>query len=133
VVSVDRTAILRRALWATAVMNLGGVVLFLFPDSLGELAGLPVPVPRVYSAYIALVIAIFCGAYAWLARSPTIDKPLLLVGAIGKAGFFGVVAICWSIGDVAGRAVIGASADLAFALLFAGWLFAETRSVTRID
>lgn len=123
---MDDTAILRRALRATAVMNLGGVALFLFPDELGRFAGLPTPVPRVYSAYIALVIALFCGVYAWLASRPVIDEPLLAVGALGKAGFFGVVAVCWLTGEVAGRAVLGASADLAFAMLFGHWLYRQS-------
>jgi hypothetical protein len=114
--------LLRRALWVTVFFNLAGVLLFAFPRSLGRLAGLPGPVPRVYTAFIAFMVALFAGTYAWLARRPTIDRPLVAFSAVGKTGFFVVVVACWLLGEVPGRAVIGASGDLVFAALFAWWL-----------
>src|SRR5437762_533027 len=75
---------MRSALWASVVYNLGGTLLFVFPSSFGRLAGLPVPVPRVYTALLALFVALFGGAYAWLARQPRIDRPLVAMAALGK-------------------------------------------------
>src|SRR5207249_55184 len=57
---------MRSTLWASVVYNLGGTLLFVFPSSLGRLAGLPGPVPRVYTALLAVFVALFGGAYAWL-------------------------------------------------------------------
>jgi hypothetical protein len=120
---MDRDALIRGALRASVVFNLVGALLFAFPDSLGRLAGFPVPVPRVYSAFIAVMVTLFAGTYAWLARQPSIDRPLVAFAALGKTGFFAVVFGCWALGEVPGRAVLGASGDLAFALIFAWWLW----------
>src|SRR5213596_3171269 len=76
---------MRSALWASAVYNLGGTLLFVFPSSLGRLAGLPAPVARVYTALLAVFVALFGGAYAWLARQPRIDRPLVAMAASGRS------------------------------------------------
>jgi hypothetical protein len=123
---VSRTAVLRRALWVTFFFNLVGALLFAFPDSLGSLAGFPAPVPRLQSATLAFLVTLFAGTYAWLALQPTIDRPLVAFSAIGKAGFFALVAACWLAGDVPGRAVLGASGDLFFAALFTWWLVGDS-------
>ena len=39
---------MRRVLWTSVFFNFGGALLFAFPDSLGRLAGMPAPAPRVY-------------------------------------------------------------------------------------
>jgi hypothetical protein len=113
---------IRRVLRATAVMNFGGALLFAFPASLGSLAGLPGPVPHVYSAFVAFLVALYGATYAWLARQPRIDRPLVAFSALGKAGFFSVVLVCALLGEVPARAVAGASADLVFAAIFVWWL-----------
>ena len=117
--------VIRRALWATAVFNVGGALLFAFPASVGQLAGLPGPVPHVYSAFLAFMVALFAATYAWLARQPRIDRPLVAFAALGKAGFFAVVFACWLLGEVPVRAAVAASGDLAFAAIFVWWLRAE--------
>src|SRR5712691_10417223 len=91
---MNRNRLMRRALWASVVFNLGGALLFAFPASFGQLAGLPGPVPHVYTALLALLVALFGGAYAWLACQPCIDRPLVAFAALGKAGFFAVVFVC---------------------------------------
>ena len=60
--SARRDDLMRYALWASALFNLGGALLFAFPDSLGRLAGFPGDVPRVYSAIGDLAFAI---VFAW--------------------------------------------------------------------
>ncbi len=96
--------------------------MFLFPASLGQILGLPLPAAPIYVWFDALVIGIFAGVYAWLARRPEIDRPLVFVAAIGKTGFFLIVLACWFRGEVPFRGVALATADLIFAAIFAWWL-----------
>jgi len=97
-------------------------LLFAFPNSLGKLAGLPGPVPPVYGVLLALFVALFAGAYAWLARQPRIDRPLVALTAIGKASFFVVMCLSWFLGAAPGMGVLAASGDLIFAMIFTWWL-----------
>lgn len=122
---MDRDHFMRRALRATSVFNLGGALLFAFPASLGQLAHLPVPVPHIYSASLAVLVALFGGTYAWLARQPQIDRPLVVFAALGKASFFAVVLACWLLGEAPALGVVAASGDLAFAAVFAWWLLGQ--------
>jgi len=114
--------LMRRALRATAVLNLAAALVFAFPGSLGQLAGFPAPVPRMYSAFVAFLVVLFGCTYGWLARQPRIDRPLVAFSALGKAGFFAVVLVCGLLGEVPARAVVAASADLVFAAIFVWWL-----------
>ena len=118
----DADEIMRYALWAAAIFNVGGALLFAFPGSLGRMAGLPAELPRVYGALLVSFVLLFGGAYAWLALQPVFDRPLVALAAIGKAGAFAVVFACWLLGDVSVLSVVAISGDLAFALLFAWWL-----------
>ena len=122
---------MRRALWASVPYNAGGALLFLFPASLGQLAGLPGPVPHVYTASLAVLVALFAGAYAWLARQPQIDRPMVALCALGKAAFFTVLLICWLRGEAPGRGVIAALGDLGLAAVFAWWLLGDTAAPIR--
>ena len=119
---MDRDHFMRRVLWTTAVFNLGGALLFAFPSSLGQLAGLPVPVPPIYGALLAFFVILFGGTYAWLALQATIDRPLIAFAAVGKAGFFVLMFVFWLCGAAPGRGVVAAIGDLAFAALFVRWL-----------
>lgn len=120
--SVDRDRTIRRALRASVIFNLGGALTFLFPGSLGQLAGLPPPGNRVYPTLVAFFAMLFCGAYAWLARQPRIDRPLVAFAALGKASFFVIVLLFWLAGALPALAVLAASGDLLLALIFAWWL-----------
>jgi len=115
---------IRRILWTSAFFNLGGALLFAFPASIGSLAGLPAPVPTVYSMLIVLFVLLFGGSYAWVASQPTINRPMVALGAIGKAGAFVVVALCWLAGAVPALSVLAIAGDLVLAVLFARWLVA---------
>jgi hypothetical protein len=121
-------AVVRRALWASVVFNVFGALMFAFPDTLpGRMAGLPPDVPVLYRALLVLFVLLFAGAYAWLARAPHIDRPLLALGAIGKAAAFGTVALVWLAGAVPGRSLVPMGGDLGFAALFAWWLMLDAR------
>ena len=114
--------LMRRALRFSAVANFGAALLFGFPASLGQLAGLPAPAPRLYTTFIAVLVALFGATYAWLARQPHIDRPLVAFSALGKTSFFVVVLLTWLFGDVSGRALLAGAGDLVLATLFAWWL-----------
>lgn len=119
--------IVRRALWMTTAANIGAAPLFAFPASLGWIAGLPAEVPTVYAMMLALFVLLFGGAYGWLALQPTIDRPLLALGAIGKTGAFTVVFLCWCAGAADFGSVLAITGDLGFAAVFFWWLL-RTRS-----
>lgn len=123
---------IRYVLWASAVFNLGGALLFAFPSSsLGQLAGLPAPVPAVYRALLAQFVILFGGAYAWLAWQKTINRPLLAFGAIGKTAAFILVFAFWLCGEVPARSLLAIAGDLIFAGLFFAWLFRRTPQSAR--
>jgi len=120
---------MRRSLWATVGFNLGGAFLFAFPSSpLGEIVGLPGAVPPIYSASLAFFVALFAGAYAWLARQPVIDRPLVGLSVVGKSGFFALMFLSWLLGEASGLWVIGATGDLVFAGIFVWWLLGDQQA-----
>jgi hypothetical protein len=118
--------LMRRVLRTTAVLNFGAALLFAFPASLGQLAGLPAPAPPLYTTFLALLIALFGATYAWLANQAQIDRPLVAFCALGKTGFVVVALGCWLFADLPSRAVLLASGDLVFAALFAWWLMSAS-------
>ena len=120
--AAERDALVRRALWASVPYNVIGALIFAFPESLGRLAGLPVPVPHVYSASLAVLVLLFGATYAWLARQPRIDRPLVAFAAIGKASVFTVILVCWLLGEGSVLGVLAVSGDLALAAIFTWWL-----------
>jgi hypothetical protein len=120
---LNRDRVMRRALWFSVVYNFGGAALYAFPSSaLGRIAGLPSSVPPIYATLVALFVALFAVAYAWLAMQPEIDRPLVAFAAIGKAGAFTSFLILWLLGQYPGRGVLAGSGDLILAAIFACWL-----------
>jgi hypothetical protein len=116
---------MRRVLAAAALFNLGGAVAFAVPSSMGgRLMGLPADVPTVYRALVAFFVLLFGAMYAWLARQERIDRAMVAMGALGKAGAFAIVAGIWMAGQMPGRSVIAISGDLVFAMIFGRWLIA---------
>lgn len=123
---MSRDKVLRCSLAASVVFNLFGALIFGFPSSpLGQFAGLPSSVPGIYRAFVALFVLLFGCVYAWLACQRHIDRPLVALGAIGKAGAFAVVLIFWLAGEAPTRGVAAATGDLVFAGIFAWWLLAS--------
>jgi hypothetical protein len=120
---------IRRILWVAAVFNFGGAFLFAFPESpLGRFVGLPIPVPGIYCAILAFLVAFFGGTYVWLAARGRIDRPLMAFFALGKGGVFAIMLVAWIVGAAPGKGVIAAFGDLIFALLFVHWLCATRDS-----
>jgi hypothetical protein len=125
---VNRDAFIRKVLWATVFYNLAGALAFAFPASVGQLAGLPVPVAPIYSVLLALFVLLFGAAYLWLALQPTIDRPLVAFAALGKASVFVAAVVLWAMDRGPGWFIPGATGDLIFALLFTWWLWGGSAS-----
>jgi hypothetical protein len=122
--------VIRSALWASVGLNLLGIVVFL-PAALGNAAPLlPTPAPRFYAAQIGLTIALFCGVYAWLARQTQINRALVVVGALGKLGFFLLFCVYAALGDFGWKNAANATPDLILATIFLWWA-SSTRGQTR--
>ena len=124
---MERDALMRRTLNVTAIANLGAALMFAFPDSLGSLAGLPAPAPALYSATLAVLVALFGITYGWRARQPVIDRPLVVFSAAGKTAFVIVAFFCWLAGQVPFLTLLTAGGDLVFAAIFVWWLAGESR------
>ena len=123
---MDRDRLMRRALRISVIYNFGAALLFAFPSSWpGRFAGLPPVVPALFRVLLAFFVVLFGGAYAWLARQPNIDRPLVGFATIGKAGAFGIILALWLVGASPGRGVLAASGDLVLAAIFAWWLFGD--------
>jgi hypothetical protein len=120
-VNVSRDRIIRAALWASVALNTLGVVVFGLP-ALGHATPLlPVEVPPFFAAQIAFTIALFGGVYAWLARRPRIDRPLVIVGGLGKLGFFTLSVLYAITGTIPAAMAVNATPDLVFAAMFLWW------------
>ena len=116
---MKRENLLRASLGVAAAFNLVGAALFAFPGSAAsQLAGLPPDAPAVYRGLTSLFILLFGAAYAWLAAQPTIDRPFVAFGAIGKASAFFLVAALWLGGAASGASVAAMAGDLVLAALF---------------
>ena len=101
---------MRKALYATAVMNAFGACLFLpSAGTLRDLAGLPAAGEPFYLALCFTFVALF-GA----------------VAAVGKLAFFLLLASSWASGAAPLRAPLTGAADLFFSVLFFVWLYGTT-------
>jgi hypothetical protein len=122
---ISRDGIIRSALWASVALNILGVIVFV-PSALGIPSFLvPIPGPRFYFAQIAFTIALFGCVYAWLARQTRINRPLVVVGALGKLGFFLLFVAYWTTGDIPVKSVMQATPDLVLATVFLWWASTE--------
>ncbi|MDP3857133.1 MAG: hypothetical protein Q8Q73_05130 [Stagnimonas sp.] len=119
------TRLLRFGLGLGAAANFGVAALLLVPDSAaGQLAGLPsASVPILYASLLALFVALFGGVYAWLAAQVEINRPVLALGAIGKALAFILGIVLWLAGSTSARWTGLMVGDLLLAALFAAWLW----------
>lgn len=113
---------IRSVLWISVGFNVVGALAFLFPQTIGQLSALPIPVPRLYSWLLASMVLLFGGMYGWLAMQLEIHRPLLTIGALSKTFVFCVFVASWALGEVPLLSVVGASGDLVLAGLFTWWL-----------
>ena len=123
--------LMRLALWASVPANIAVAALFLDPGSaLGLGLGLPQPPPHpLYGAMLALMVAAFGIAYAWLARQDVISRAFIVFATAGKSGAFLISLVLWLTGQLSGRFALLMTGDLIFAAVFVGWLL-NTRAAT---
>ena len=121
-----RDRLLRSALWISVVYNAIGTWALLAPGSwAGRMAATPAGVPFLYRAELAWVVALFGVAYLWLALRRALDAavvPVLVLGAVGKAGFFAIYVLTWWRGELPRTAVASAAGDLLLAAVFGWWV-----------
>ena len=118
--------ILRRALGATAVMNISGSAAFLpVAEPLRAAFGLP-PAHPVWTIAVGTFIFAMGLGYAALARSGRIERVFVGVGSIGKALFASVLLGMTLAGELPWQAAGAGLPDFVFAALFA-WRLAATR------
>lgn len=109
---------LRGALWTSVGLNALGVLVFA-PLAVGRPSLLlPVPASPFLAGQVGLVIGIFGGVYLWLARRATIDGPLLVVGGIGKLGFFALAVAYAAAGHIPAQVAASALPDLVLGAIF---------------
>jgi hypothetical protein len=109
----------QKALLATGVMNLLASVAFLPPaGALRAVFGFPVDSHPLYLATVSMFVGLFGAGYLAGALTGRVDRVFLTIAAIGKLGFFALVAGLWATGALPAQAVFGGSADLLFAALF---------------
>ena len=118
-------------MFATAVMNFAGAVMFL-PAARGlrELLRLPTDAHPLYLLTVALFVALFGAAYFWTAREGRVDRLFMVLAIAGKLGFFLIATWLWAAGELSFTGPLLASGDLFFASIFAFWLLnARTAAV----
>ena len=121
---LEMPAYLRRALAATAVMNLAGSTAFTpLGDGLRALVGIPAAHP-LWPAAVGTFIASMGLGYAALAILGRPERVFLAVAAIGKASFAVLLAGMWLAGEVPVLAAAAGLPDLVFAAIFARWVLA---------
>lgn len=114
---------MRRALFATAVMNLGAAIGFLPGARFARVAaGLPEDAPSVYLLTVGMFVALFGVGYLWTAATGRAERMFITLAAVGKLTFFSLLTAMWAAGTLSVRAPLAGAADLVFALLFFAWL-----------
>lgn len=110
--------LLRSGLWASVALNALGVVVFA-PLAVGRTSPLlPVPLSPFLAGQVGFVIALFGCVYFWLARQPSIHRPLVVVGGLGKLGFFALSVAYALAGVVPAQVAVNALPDLVLGALF---------------
>jgi hypothetical protein len=120
---------MRNTLWIGAAFNLVAAFMLFFPETLGRIAALPADGSRFYAWMLGALIGIFGFVYAWLARSPRIDRPLIVVAMLGKFAVVVVTCVTLVAGEIAMPTLGPAFGDLIFGLIFLWWLGGAEQSM----
>ncbi len=113
---------MRYALFVTALVNLGGAVMFVPAFvSLRSQLGLPEPHP-FFLWTLSIWIGTFGVCYLWMAVSHRRDRLFIAAGAVGKLSFFGLLVVYSVIGDIPVSTAVSGLPDLVFGSIFVAWL-----------
>ena len=119
---------MRRALLATAAMNILATGLFLPPaGALRELAGVPPGEHGVYLTTLAMFVLLFGLGYLYEGVTGQADRLFLWIAALGKLSFVAILTSYWASGAISFRAPLMAGGDLVFGVLFLTWLVGDAR------
>ncbi len=118
---MSRDRVLRSALWATVVLNIVGAIVFALPALGYPSPLLPIAVQPYLAALTGYTIALFGGVYAWLARQPQFNRALVVVGGLGKLGFFGLTVAYYFAGALPVGMALNATPDFVLAGIFLWW------------
>ena len=121
---------MRRALFATAGMNIGGAALFAPPArALRAVAGFPPGEHPLYLATVTMFVLLFGLGYLWTAAAGRADRLFITVAAVGKLSFFALLVWFWAVGALSARAPLVGTGDLVFGILFVVWLYGTRAGV----
>lgn len=109
---------MRQVLLFCGFWNIGGGLMFLFPGTLGALAGLPSPAPFVLTWFVGMNILIFGFVSFWLRQRNMVDWPLLALFGFFKIVFFILMSIGISIGEVGIGGWLASVVDLVMGVIF---------------
>ena len=125
------TLVVRISLAVSAPFNVLAGIAFAHPAGIpGVWLGLPTDTHALYSMFAGYMIGLFGIAYAWMAFQPSIAKPLLMFGAVGKLGAVAIVAALFMAAQVPLSLLLLIAPDILLALL---WLFYLIREARRHD
>jgi hypothetical protein len=115
---------MRRALYATAVMNVVAAVAFLPPaHRLRALVGFPEADHPLYLTTVSIFVLLFGLAYLSLAVSGRPDRFFITIAAAGKLSFFALlVGLCLA-GMLPLKGALAGTGDFVFGVLFLVWLY----------
>jgi predicted permease len=113
---------MRYALFATALVNLGGAVMFV-PAFVSLRSKLKLPEPHPFFLWtLAIWIGTFGVCYFWMAVSHRRDRLFIATGAVGKLSFFGLLVAYSVVGDIPVSTAISGLPDLVLGSIFVAWL-----------
>lgn len=114
---------MRRALLATAVMNLLGALTFTpWGEPIRDLAAMPSGTHPVYLLVIGTFVLLFGVGYLRCGLTGRADPLFIAIAAAGKLAFFGLLTAFWLAGELSIRAPMAAVGDLVFGAMFMVWL-----------
>lgn len=118
----------RRSLWLSIPFNFIAAFAIAFPTSaIGRALELPEQGANFYTLFSGGLVGLFGLMYLWNALQPSIDRPTLAVGAVGKSFAVLLSAILFHCGMFSGLALLVISGDLVFAGLWLYWLLGNSR------
>lgn len=115
-------------------MNMAGAVMFL-PQVrfLREFGGLPEAGNSFYPLILSLWIFFFGVLYLRLAFATTQERFFVLVGALGKSSFAGLLAVLALANELPARAALVGIPDLIIAIIFFAWLYKTRASAKTVQ
>lgn len=122
------TKLMKRALIATAVMNVFGALLFVPPVTFfRKFFGFPADTHPLYLWIISLWIFFFGICYLWLGLTERREPLFLAIAAAGKISFSLLLIIYAAGGEIPAMAAASGLLDLFFGLFFIGYLWKSAK------